>query len=300
MLRPTVSRLLPVLLAAASVPAMGLSIRDDRTFAQYETQVNTAPYSAAGQFNNSQSGTLINSTWVLGCAHVGTPTTFTASDGTTASVIQSIYFPGSVSASNATSGNDFALFQLAAPINTVPTASLHDPVATGVSYTDLLTQIDGLTAVYTTSGETGTGDVGVPLAQTGTRDILAGTNIIDSVGTDFGDGVISNVALSDFDDPNAVGPPSGVTNLEMGLVNRDSGGGLWVDLGNGEGPVLIGVHSLVSDPDGDEIFGEYGQLNISTVLTPDAYNWINATVPEPTSLALLLTGGLMVMRRRRP
>ena len=63
--------------------------------------------------------------------------------------------------------------------------------------------------------------------------------------------------------------------------------------------MLIGVHSSVTDPDQDNILGEYDQLNFSTVLTNDAYNWINTTVPEPTSFALLLAGGLMVLRRRR-
>ena len=297
MLRPAVTRLLPVVLAFVSVPAMGLSIRDDRTFAQYQAQVNTAPYDAAGRFNNSQSGTLIAPNWVLGAAHIGgTLSTFTASDGTTVAVTQRIIFPGDADAGDAVDGNDFALFELAAPINSVSIAQLHDPTATGVSYTALLTQIVGESAVYSTGGETGTGDVGVPIAQTGTRMVLAGTNVIDSTGVDFGNGVIDNIAVSDFDDPTSADP---ITNLEMGIVRKDSGGGLWVDLGNGQGPVLIGVHSSVTDPDQDNILGEYDQLNFSTVLTTDAYNWINTTIPEPTSLALLLAGGLMVMRHRR-
>lgn len=300
MLKPAVCRLLPVLLAASTVPAMGLSIRDDRTFAQYDAQVQTAPYDAAGRFSNDQSGTLIAPNWVLGSAHVGFPANFIASDGTIVAVTQRIVFPGDASPSNANDGNDYALYQLAAPINSVSIAQLHDPTATGVTYTDLLTDIVGLTAVYTAGGETGNGNVGVPFAQTGTRQILAGTNIIDSTGVNFGNGIIANIAVSDFDSPGTFGPDQDPgTNLEIGIVRRDSGGGLWVDLGNGQGPVLIGVHSSVTDPEDNDIFGEYGQKNFSTVFTTDAYNWINATVPEPTSLALLLTGGLMVLRRRR-
>ena len=69
-------------------------------------------------------------------------------------------------------------------INTVAPATLHDPIATSVSYIDLLTQIDGLTAVYGGGGETGNGDSGA--AASGSRDILAGTNVIDNVGHDFG------------------------------------------------------------------------------------------------------------------
>lgn len=291
---------IPMSLALVVAPAaLGLSLRDDVALSSYETQVNTTPYSSTGLINNSQSGTLIAPNWVLGSAHVGgTPLTFTASDGTSAGIVQKIVFPDDTSSANALDGHDFALFELSSSINTVAPATLHDPNATGVSYTDLLSLIDGLTAVYGGAGETGTGDTGVATTVTGTRDILAGTNVIDTVGADFGDGLISNVVLSDFDD-DAPGPPNGVTDLEIGLVLRDSGGGLWVDLGNGEGPVLIGVHSSVTDPDEDDVLGEYGHQNISTVLTPDAYNWIQTTIPEPSSLALIAAGGLMVMRRRR-
>lgn len=296
MLHRCLLRGLPLLTATAiAYPAMGLSIRDDLTFTPYETQVNTSPYSASGQFNTSHSGTLIAPNWVLASAHGGNAATFTASDGTVANVIQRIVFPGDTSAGNAFDGNDFALFQLDASINSVTAATLHDPTATGVSYVDLLTDITNLTAVYGGGGETGTGDVGA--AASGSRDILAGTNIIDSTGYDFGSGTISNIAVSDFDSPSTFGPDNDAgTSLEMGLANRDSGGGLWVDIG--DGPVLIGVHSGITD-DGDGILGEYGQLNFSTVLTTDAYNWAISTVPEPTSLAMLVLGGALLARRRR-
>lgn len=294
---------IPLALAVAVSPAaMGLSLRHDVALSSYETQVNTSPYSASGQFNTNHSGTLIASNWVLASAHGGSASTFTTSDGSVANVLQRIVFPGDTSSSNAFDGNDFALFELSSPINTVAPATLHDPIATGVSYTDLLTQIDGLTAVYGGGGETGTGDTGVATTVTGTRDTLAGTNVIDTVGTLVGPQgsqvFVDNLVLSDFDE-DAPGPPNGVTALEVGLVLRDSGGGLWVDLGNGQGPVLIGVHSGVTDPDDDDVLGEYGHQNISTVLTPDAYNWIQTTIPEPSSLALIAAGGLMVMRRRR-
>ena len=288
---------IPLSLALMVAPsALGLSLRHDAgaPLSSYEAQVNTAPYSAGGRFNNNQSGTLITPHWVLGSAHVGgTLSKFFASDGTTVDVVQRIIFPGDGDASNAEDGNDFALFQLATPIFSIAPATLHDPTGTGVSYTDLLSQIAGLTAVYGGAGNTGDGLIGA----TGARDILAGTNVIDAVGVDFGDGLIDNIVQSDFDDFDTIGLDNDPgTSLEVGLADKDSGGGLWVDLG--DGPVLIGVHSSVEFQNGN-IIGQYDQLNYSTVLTPDVYNWIQATVPEPSSLALLAAGGLMVMRRRR-
>ena len=264
---------------AVTPPAFGISIRDDRTFADYEALINTAPYAATGQFSNPHSGTLIDPYWVLGAAHIaGTPANFTASDGTVVSVAARVVFPDDLSPPDAIDGNDFALFRLDTPITSVAPATLHDPIASGVSYTALLGQISGLTAMYTGGGETGTGDVGA--AASGSRDLLAGTNIIDSTGFNSEEnGTIANIAVSDFDDPDTFGPfdndPG--TNLEMGLADKDSGGGLWVDLGNGAGAVLIGVHSGVQG-DGGEIIGEYDQDNLSTILTPDAFEWVLETI----------------------
>lgn len=283
---------------SASYAAYGITIRDDLTFADYEAQVNTAPYDATGQFSNNQSGSLIAPNWVLGAAHIAAPATFTASDGTIVNVLQRIVFPGDASSSNAIDGNDFALFRLSTPINSVSIAPLHDPVGSGVSYSDLLNQLSGLAAVYTGSGETGNGITGA--ATSGSRDILAGTNIIDDVGLDFsnGAGVIENMIASDFDDPDTTGPDNDPgTALEVGIADKDSGGGVWVNIGNG--PVLIAVHSTISQGPNSNVGGEYGQLNISTVLTDEAYNWVQATIPEPSSLALLAVGSLLATRRRR-
>lgn len=264
--------------------ASALSIRDDVAVSSYETQLNTAPYSASGSFNVSLTGTMITSEWVLTAAHVTNPSTFTASDGTTRSVVERVVFPGDVTLADqfdAADGSDFALIRLSSAIDTVPIASLHDPVSSGVSYADLLDDIEGLEAVYTGSGLTGNGDTGI----TGPRDLLAGTNIIDFTSVDAGSGFQDNLAVADFDNHDT--NPS--TSLEMAFGVGDSGGGLWVDLG--DGPVLIGVHSLGGD--------EYGELIASTIITDDVYNWINSTIPEPSSLALLGLGGVMVMRRRR-
>lgn len=289
-------------LAFLTSSATGLSIRDDVAQSTYQTLVDASPFSASGQFDTNHSGTLIAPNWVLASAHGGSANTFTTSDGTTANVVERIAFPNAASAPTALDGNDFALLRLATPITSVPTAKLHDPGTTGLSYADLLGQIAGLTAIYGGGGETGTGSTGVAQSVTGTRHVLAGTNMIDTVGAQIGPSgnqvFVSNLVLSDFDE-NVSNVSNDITAFEVGVVNRDSGGGLWVDLNNGQDYVLIGVHSSATDPDDDDILGEYGHHNISTVLTPQAYNWIVNTVPEPTSLAMLALGSAMMIRRRR-
>ena len=42
--------------------------------------------------------------------------------------------------------------------------------------------------------------------------------------------------------------------------------------------MLIGVHSGITDPDQDSVFGEYGHQSISTILTTEAYDWIQSTI----------------------
>lgn len=294
---PTNRHLVPLtclaltLTAGLAPDASAISMRDDVALSSYETQLNTAPYSASGSLDVFLTGTLIAPNWVLTAAHVTNPTSFTASDGTTRSIVERVVYPGDPTFADqldAGDGSDFALVRLSSAINTVPIASLHDPVASGITYADFINTnvLIGETAVYTGSGRTGDGDNG----QTGGRDLLAGTNVINAVGANTpSSGFVDNLAVADFDDPNAIGPPNGVTALEMGLLEGDSGGGLWVDLG--DGPVLIGVHSLGG--------GTYGDTLASTLITDDVYNWINSTVPEPSSLALLCLGGMLALCRRR-
>lgn len=241
-----------------AAPVSAMSIRDDTPQSDYENQIATSPFSATGRFNTNHSGSLIGWRWVLLSAHGGDASTFVTVNGS-ASVQQRIVYPGDASSSDAFDGLDFALMKLVDPILTV------DPVQI---YTGSASSLNGQTVVYAGGGRTGTGDVGA----NGPRALLAGTNIVDNVGIDFGEGVISNVVASDFDNPSAR-PSRGLTTLEMGLASGDSGGGLYVDVGGTY--QLAGVHSGVTDPDEDGVLGEYGHLNLSTILTNPVRDWIN-------------------------
>lgn len=263
-------------------PASGMSIRDDKTESPYQDQLSTAPFDATGMISN-QSGTLIRPTWVLASAHAGGSMgdTFETVNGS-ANVLNRFDFPGDPNTNDAFDGADFSLFELDAPM-TGSTAELFQGSAG---------TLVGETAVYAGGGKTGDGDTGA----TGSPELLAGTNVIDVAGVDFGSGVVANIVESDFDDPDPPNIGSAVQELEMGLAGGDSGGGIWVDLDDGF--VLAGVHSGVSD-DGDEVLGEYGQSNFSTILTDDARTWIFETIPEPATGGLLVIGGLALGGRRR-
>ena len=118
---------LALALALALGPsASAISIRDDVPASSYETQLNTSPYSASGSFNVNLTGTLLTPEWVLTAAHVTNPSTFTASDGTTRSVVERVVYPGDATLADqfdAGDGSDFALIRLSSPITTVPTAT---------------------------------------------------------------------------------------------------------------------------------------------------------------------------------
>ncbi|NBC11532.1 MAG: hypothetical protein GVY24_07360, partial [Planctomycetes bacterium] len=194
---------------------------------------------------------------------------FQTPDGSTANVKQRIAFPDPHA-----SDKDFALFELDAPITTATAVGLYQGAPATLA---------GETAVYAGSGFTGDGDQG----ETGPRKILAGTNRINLV-------VNGNSARSNFDDPND--PSATLTDLETALMRKDSGGGLYV--ASGDTYLLAGVHTFV-DHARDRSIGQYGQGNISTVLTDDVRDWIAATtMPEPSSLGILLSGGGVALQRR--
>jgi len=266
----TVTGLAFVLTVATTVhTAVGLSIREDKDESLYAAQAATAPFDGAGRFDTAnQSGALIAPNWVLGAAHPGGAATFETPDGSTANVKQRIAFPNW----NALD-KDFALFELETPITTATVVGL---------YQGALATLAGETAVYAGSGFTGDGNQG----QTGPRKLLAGTNYISLV--------IGNSVRSDFDDPEA--PTGPLTELETALMDKDSGGGLYIESGGSY--LLAGVHTAVDVPDGQSI-GQYGQTNISTALTDDVRDWITRTIPEPGSLCVLLGGGAVLLLRRR-
>ena len=236
------------------LPAWGMAIRDDADLADYAALLASEPFQATGRFNSTHSGNLIAPRWVLASAHGPNASTFTTVHGS-ASVSRRIVFPGDPDAGDVNDGFDFALFELADPMLVVDAVELYPGTAA---------TLQGQTVVYTGSGSTGTGDTGA----IGGRQLLAGRNILDVALSDSP----ANLVASDFDAP-ALRPLFDPPPLEMGLAGGDSGGGLYVQQGGQY--VLAGVHSAVTDPDDDGVFGEYGQLNLSTILTDAVRAWID-------------------------
>ncbi|HTF96085.1 MAG TPA: trypsin-like serine protease [Cellvibrio sp.] len=154
-------------------------------------------------------------------------------------------------------------------------------------------------------GLTGDGYTGIQSADYLRR---AGSNIIDVLYSPGGEG--DQMLWSDFDHPtdesyNAFSIDGYTfddvaTFFEIMIAFGDSGGGLFISDGNQY--FLAGVHSLISDVNGDQKFG-YGDAYASTRVssfTAWIDNKINAvSVPEPGTLWLGLLGLAIIAGRRR-
>ena len=88
----------------------------------------------------------------------------------------------------------------------------------------------------------------------------------------------------------------GNTEYEAGLADRDSGGGIFVKVSDGDGGykwVLAGINAYVDN----QLTGVDKNW---AVAIPSYYNWITTTIPEPATFSVLLGGvALLAARRRR-
>ena len=308
--------------AAAAGPAAAGIIRHDVPDADYIAF--GAPFPQVGTWGNGTGGTFLGTgtnaarttgDWVLTAQHVGIRVGQSFSVGgaafTAAEVVNRTDYRG---INNLIRGGDLTLVRLSGDVT----------AATGLAGAGYNARTDelGRVGVATGAGATGNGLTG-PTGGAGT--FRAGQNVLDADGSQFDDGAggtwDDRLLMADFDAPagtagvgdtNLLGPLGSdpdPTGLEFMLGGLDSGAGLFVDFGDGNGPVLAGVNSFVFDADGTPPYGFYGDgFGVSRV---SGYaDWIldttgiaaanAAAVPEPAAVALIgLAAALGLTRRRR-
>ena len=323
------------LLAAAVMPTAAVPtaaagvIRHDTADSLYTVRADADPtndLAAVGRWSGGQtSGTFIGTnalgeSWVLTAVHIGTVRDI-ALGGANYAVAEQIDRDDYPGFRNLEDGGDLKLVRL-------------DRTVAGVAPIGYSARTDevGRTGITSGFGATGTGYTGA--TQSGGT-FRSGTNVLDATGSaivdDSGNSWDDRLLLADFDAPasadvndpdnagwdgvdNQLGPLGSDADplpTESMFAGGDSGAGLFIDFGDGLGPVLAGINSFVFDERPDAKLADLGFYGDGFGVTRvSGYaDWIfentgiaainAAAVPEPAAPALLGLAALAGLARRR-